>query len=44
MLDLESEAMRDLGSIPTVGNILSLYFYFSHNKDENANFGISVHM
>ena len=28
MLDLESEAMRGPGSIPTGGNILSLYFFF----------------
>ena len=27
MLDLESEAMRDPGSIPTGGNILSLDFF-----------------
>ena len=27
MLDLESEAMRGLGSIPTGGNILSLDFF-----------------
>ena len=27
MLDLESEAMRGPGSIPTVGNILSLDFF-----------------
>ena len=27
MLDLESEAMRGLGSIPTEGNILSLDFH-----------------
>ena len=37
MLDLESEAMRGPGSIPTGGNILSLdFFLFSHSKDENA--------
>ena len=30
VLDLESEAMRDLGSIPTVGNILSLEFFCFH--------------
>ena len=27
MLDLESEAMRGLGSVPTWGNILSLDFF-----------------
>ena len=38
VLDLESEAMRGLGSIPTGGNILSLEFFsFSHSKDKNAN-------
>ena len=30
MLDLESEAMRGLGSIPTGGNILSLDFFCFH--------------
>ena len=45
MLDLESEAMRGLGSIPTGSNILSLeYFLFSYSKDENVNIGISVRM
>ena len=28
VLDLESEVMRDLGSIPIGGNILSLDFFF----------------
>ena len=36
MLDLESEVMRGLGSIPTGGNILSLDFLFSCSKDKNA--------
>ena len=45
MLELESEVMRGLGSIPTRGNILSLdFFWFSCSKDENANIGISVRM
>ena len=44
-MDLESEAMRGLGSIPTRDNILSLeFFLFSHSKDKNANIGISVRM
>ena len=30
VLDLESEAMRGLGSIPTGGNILSLEFFCFH--------------
>ena len=43
MLDLESEAMRGLGSIPTEGNILSLdFFWFSHSKDKNASIGIFI--
>ena len=43
MLDLESEAMRGLGSIPTGGNILSLdFFLFSRSKVKNANIGILV--
>ena len=43
MLDLESEAMRGLGSIPTGGNILSLdFFLFSRSKDKNATIGIYV--
>ena len=43
MLDLESEVMRGLGSIPTWGNILSLdFFLFSRNKDKNANIGSFV--
>ena len=39
VLDLESEAMRGQGSIPTEGNILSLDF-FSHSKASDANHGI----
>ena len=45
VLDLESEAMRGPGSIPTGGNILSLdIFLFSRSKNENATIGISVHI
>ena len=45
VLDLESEAMRGPGSIPTGDDILSLdFFLFSRYKDENANIGISVRM
>ena len=40
VLDLESEAMRGLGSIPTGGKILSLEFLFSHSKAFGANIGI----
>ena len=39
MFDLESEAMRGLGSIPTGGNILSLDF-FHVVKTSDANIGI----
>ena len=39
MLDLESEAMRGPGSIPTGGNILSLDF-FSRSKASDANIAI----
>ena len=39
VLDLESEVMRGLGSIPTGGNILSLDF-FSCSKAFDANIGI----
>ena len=39
MLDLESEAMRDPGSIPAGGNILVTEF-FSHSKAPDANIGI----
>ena len=39
VLDLESEVMRGIGSIPTVGNILSLDF-FSHSEASDANIGI----
>ena len=41
MLDLESEVMRGLGSIPTGGNILSLDF-FSHSKASDVNIIIIV--
>ena len=34
VLDLESEALRGLGSIPTGGNILSLEFFFHIVKTE----------
>ena len=39
VLDLELEVVRDLGSIPTCGNILSLDF-FSHSKASEASIGI----
>ena len=39
MLDLESEAMRGPGSIPTGGKILSLDF-FSRSKASDANIDI----
>ena len=42
VLDLESEAVTGLGSIPTEGNILSLDNLFSRSKDENVNIGICV--
>ena len=36
--DLESQATRGLGSVPTGANILSLeFFLFSCSKDKNAN-------
>ena len=38
VLDLESEVMRGLGSIPTGGNILSLDF-ISRSKASDANIG-----
>ena len=41
VLDLESDAMRGPGSIPTRGNILSLDF-ISHGKASDANIGIIV--
>ena len=45
VLNIESEAMRGLGSIPTGNNILSLdVFLFSSSKDENANICICVRM
>ena len=37
VLDLESEAMRGPGSIPTTG-----FFLFSRSKDKNATTGIFV--
>ena len=41
MLDLESEVMRGSGSIPTEGNLFSLYFFlFSGSKVSDANIGI----
>ena len=39
VLDLESEVIRDSGSIPTGGNILSLDF-FSRSKASDVNIGI----
>ena len=39
VFDLESEAMKGLGSIPTWGNILSLDF-ISCSKASDANIGI----
>ena len=47
VLDLESEAMRGLGSIPAGGGGITFFtrfFLFSNCKDENANIGISVRM
>ena len=41
VLNLESEAMRDLGSILTRGNILSLHF-ISRSKVSDANVYIIV--
>ena len=39
VLDLESEVMRGVGSIPTVGNISLLdLFFFSHSRDKNAKY------
>ena len=40
VLDLESEVMRGLGSIPTGGNILLLDFLFSRCKASDTNIGI----
>ena len=40
VLDLESEAMRGPGSIPTGGNIFHWIFLFSHSKASDANIGI----
>ena len=37
MLDLESEVMRGLGSIPTGGNIFHWNFLFSHSQASAAN-------
>ena len=43
LVDLESEAMRGKGSIPTGGKILSLDFFFiSRSQDKNANVDIFV--
>ena len=40
VLDLESEAMRGPGYIPTGGNILLLDFLFSYSKASDASIGI----
>ena len=40
MLDLESEVMRGLGSIPTGDNILLLDVLFSFSKASDANIDI----
>ena len=40
MLDLESEVMRGLGSIPTEGNIFHWIFLVSRIKASDANIGI----
>ena len=40
MLDLESEVMRDLHSIPTGGNIFQWIVLFSHGRASDANIGI----
>ena len=40
VLDLESEVMRGLGSIPAWGNIFHWNFLFSHNQASDANIGI----
>ena len=40
VLDLESEVMRGLGSIPTGGNIFYWTFLFSHSKASDANIAI----
>ena len=40
VLDLESEVMRHLGSIPTGGNIFQRIFLFSRSKASAANFDI----
>ena len=40
MLDLESEVMRGLGSIPTEGNIFHWIFLFLHSNISDANIGI----
>ena len=40
VLDLESEAMRGPGSIPTGGNIFHWIFLFSRSKASDANIDI----
>ena len=41
VLDLETEVMRGLGSMPTGGNILSFEFFcFFYSKASDANIGI----
>ena len=42
VLDLESEVMRGLGSIPTGGNNLSVDFLFSRSKAFDANIAIFI--
>ena len=39
-MDLESQAMRGPGSIPTGGNIFHWIFLFSRSKVSYANIGI----
>ena len=39
-MDLESEAMRGLGSIPTGGNIFHWIFWFGFHIPSDANIGI----
>ena len=43
VLNLESEVMRDPGSVPTGGNIFHWIFLFSCSKASAANIGIIVH-
>ena len=40
VLDLESEVMRGLGSIPTGGDVFHWISLFSPSKDSAANIGI----